>query len=354
MSGGTAISRPGLRGSIRLTAAPTLAAKTKWVRTQIGDATSFSPSAVATPDGIVHVAWFSISKVGPFSRGLSISSGTGKKWHTTQITTSEDAYPSIAYDSLGHFHVVASDVSGSGGLVYLTDASGVIVESTITTDPQGDAGHIGVGPSGQVEVVEVLASPSTVAVATLGPGGWTTTLLPATHPLEAAMTVDALGHTHVVWSSFDPVSELGLGIQYATDASGSWVAETVTSVPYDHPDVAVDANGAIHIVAVGGGGMQEFIRVSGNWSSTQLAAGQFVEPSFRIDALGHEDIAALSFGDTERLVYLTNASGSWVTVTVATGSPESPSLAVRPSGAPYIAFHVPGGAPPTGVYVAHH
>jgi hypothetical protein len=339
---------------LALAAAPTFAAKTKWVRTQIGDATSFSPSAVATPDGIVHVAWFSFSRIGPFSTGMSISSGTGRKWQTTEITTNDDAYPSIAYDSLGRFHLVASVASGGSGLVYLTDSSGTVAETTITTNPQGDSADIVVGPSGQVEVLETLANPSTLAVATLGPGGWTTTTLPAANPLEASMEIDASGHTHVVWSAFDPVTEMGLGIQYATDSSGSWVAETVTSLPFGFPDVALDANSVIHIVAVGGGGLQEFIRESGTWSSTQLVAGQFADPSFRIDALGHEDIATLSFGETQTIQYLTNGSGTWVSVTAEAGSPESPSLAVRPNGAPYIAFHEPGGAPPTGVYVAHH
>jgi hypothetical protein len=339
---------------LAVTAAPTFAAKTKWVRTQIGDATSFSPSAVATPDGIVHVAWFSISRVGPFSTGISISSGSGRKWHTAQITTNDDAYPSIAYDSQSHFHVVASDTSGGGGLVYLTDSSGVVAETTITTDPQADSADIDVGPSDQVAVLETLASPSTLAVAALGPGGWTQTILPASNPLESSMKIDASGHAHVAWSAFDPVSEMGLGIQYATDSSGSWIAETVTSTPHGSPEVAVDAQGVIHIIAVGGGGLQEFVRGSGTWASTQLVAGQFSDPSLQIDALGHEDIAYLSFGETQTVQYLTNASGTWMSVTAETGSPEGPSLAVTPNGAPYIAFHEPGGAPPTGVYVAHH
>ncbi len=145
------------------------------------------------------------------SVGVFVRAGNG--WAFTGVDTSADWVTSVslAVDSAGHAFVVfpyLADLNATTVLRYATNVSGQWVGTDI-------------GPAD---------------------GDF------------SGLALDSAGHAHIVF--LDP----GCGLTYATDASGAWVLERVTtdassSCEDNSFGIAAAAGGTIHIVAIESGGM---------------------------------------------------------------------------------------------------
>jgi hypothetical protein len=113
-------------------------------------------------------------------------------------------------------------------------------------------------------------------------------------------------------------------LEYATNQSGSWVAETAGVAQSDGiqaglvaPTVRIDQNGAAYIVffeSLPSFSLRYRTNVSGSWVESQISA-----PNANVAAISHDlkngvsyvAYVASSGGPTSDLHYATNASGTW-------------------------------------------
>ena len=154
------------------------------------------------------------------------------------------------------------------------------------------------------------------------------------------IAIDGSAHLHIAYRNQDSAAP---GIYYATNGTGSWVSERVTSSPDDYVDWIGTLDGGPYIVYERTGPTyqtatyQAFL-VQGHWSSSVLFADGS-HATFVVDTAGHLRGAVLT---TRGLEYVTNASGSW-THTVVTSDAGQQALGLDPAGNPYIAYRATSG-----------
>jgi len=160
----------------------------------------------------------------------------------------------------------------------------------------------------------------------IGPGQWINKLNYATNASGSwvADTIDSAGdggekpsialdstdNIHIsftVWVSGD--------LKYTTNASGIWLTEIIdTTLDATGSSIAVDSADNVHISYNAYGELKYITDASGVWTSQNLYDPGYVTnatTSIALDSMGN---AHISFGDflNEDLKYFTNSSGSWV------------------------------------------
>ncbi len=316
---------------------------------------------------------------------------------TTWITETVDSegnvgrQSSVAVDSRGNVHISYYDAT-NGALKYATNSSGSWVTETVDS---GDAGSLTIPYCSNdlfynfesVDSEDVVGSLTSIAVdssgkvhisysrdsecyyhytlydgyddegtmrvrgikyATNASGSWVTEAI-ASHGLvgyDISIAVDSSDNVHIVYSRY---LDFGSGVRrknltYVTNASGSWVSETVAgSTGYylgylGYVSIAVDSSDKVHIsYSVGDSYGQYFslkiakyaTNASGLWIVTSLDAGR--STSIAVDSLDNVHISYYRYVDfttVNDLTYATNASGSWVMEIVDRGSRYYTSIAL--------------------------
>jgi len=161
---------------------------------------------------------------------------------------------------------------------------------------------------------------------------------------DRATRIDAQGKLHTAY-----YDKLGKRLRYATNASGSWKAETVDSSSSDvgqWPAVALDAKGQPHIAYLdaASGTLKHAVKSSG-WSLSTIAGGAAGHTSIDVDKSGKFHISFLRQGT---LWYATGKPQSWTLdqVDKTPGTGLMTSLAVDAAGRAHIAHGE--GTPPFG------
>ncbi|MEM9072500.1 MAG: hypothetical protein AAGE52_28595 [Myxococcota bacterium] len=117
---------------------------------------------------------------------------------------------------------------------------------------------------------------------------------------EIRLFVDAEGGAHVTYLRQDSTRE----VRYATNASGSWVAETVptTGLRVSDPitDLAVASDGSVHVAYGADDGVRLTVRESGDWNDTVIAAGQIRTLILELDDADRAHLAYRCTGDSCR------------------------------------------------------
>lgn len=231
--------------------------------------------------------------------------------------------PAFAVDAAGVQHVAVARFGLEQGVWYGVDSgSGWTMERVSTIQVDGDVG-LAVKPDGTAAIAwgeyfgednTPLADRATrVAVGT--PGSWVTHRVAAdTVTSRHAIAFDASGHLHLAFGY--EVGAYGR-LSYATDASGSWVNTLITPVENDihsrDPSIAIDSRGKVHI------------------AYERTAPNLLPDPQLSV-------------------MYVTNATGSWVRTAVTSGTPFNwlPVIALDGADRPRIAYWRSGiDVPPT-------
>jgi len=124
------------------------------------------------------------------------------------------------------------------------------------------------------------------------------------------MAMDASGHLHLAYRGDS-------GLQYITNASGSWVTEPVSDDLGTFFSIAVDSLGKVHMAyrEDSDSTVQYATNASGSWVPTTIAVGY--HPSLAVDSV---DKVHISYGSAGALLYASNASGSWIAEEVDPGT----------------------------------
>lgn len=153
--------------------------------------------------------------------------------------------------------------------------------------------------------------------------------------LLSDFVVDDADHLHVIsWSSN--------ASYWATNASGAW---QVTALPSTPPlavgRAGVDHAGRMHVLGTNkqDGSRHHLWLEAGAWHDETMPTSVGIVESVTIDAANH--IHAVGTSATYDVVYSTNASGSWVSSTVASVGANARSLgwiALDGASRPHVAF----------------
>lgn len=128
---------------------------------------------------------------------------------------------------------------------------------------------------------------------------------------SVSLGVDSAGVAHVAYQA-----DFSLGLQYATNAGGTWVISTVWPSNIEDVSLAIDSNGATHMVFGGDGSVP--IKYAhnklGTWTIETiepLGGGAYGRnPSLSLDAAGKAHVAYFH-PESREIRVATNSTGEW-------------------------------------------
>ncbi len=257
--------------------------------------------------------------------------GNTSNWHIEAIDRSDQVgrYNSLALDSNDKAHIsyasyyyyhsvyfsdlkYATNASGSW-MPEMIDQSRTLSEVTSLALDQNDKAHISCWNLYFTNVT----------------GSWV-----RAYPGIKGFTSLALDANNGVYISYHDNDN---DLKYVTNATGSWVQETVDSIfgAGQHSSLAIDSSGKIHIGYLANGSLKYATNRSGSWETEILGEGGLY-PSLALDS---NDKAHISYGSYYGdLKYTTNITGSWVVETVDGGGGYSSSLALDSSDKVHISY----------------
>jgi hypothetical protein len=150
------------------------------------------------------------------------------------------------------------------------------------------------------------------------------------------IALDAGGSAHISYRDLGKHS-----LKYATDASGSWVAETVDSEgdPGDYNQIALDLSGTPHIAYSGGQGVRFASRTAtGTWRRVPIAQTAMVATyaALAIDQSGAPHVAF--FDPSGAVEHATLLAGAWQIEVADPRGGGGCSIALDAAGAPHISY----------------
>ena len=276
----------------------------------------------------------------------------------TDFQSSWNASPAI--DRRGHLHVAyetptgivyGDDVSGAwqSGTIALTSSSNLVSRPSIALDPSGGVHlvYLSMATTGMTLIYQHRAST----------GSWSPPEAIAALPAPAStatITVDSSGQPVIAYVL---VHGRQAGIVLARPIPGGWSRSHVptTNGTFLNPSVAIDINGAIHLVERRNGypEVDETTNASGAWTTSRLLAiaGSAV-PAAAFDPSGRLVVAVQqSFGPAISLgTRSLGGSLTWQTVTTVG---DLSGLAIAPDGSPKVAFsRIPAAGKPCRIWLA--
>jgi hypothetical protein len=237
-------------------------------------------------------------------------------WVTETVASPGGAYPSLALDSDGLAHIAHDWL---GDLLYSTNASGSWETEVVDAGASADNCSVVVDANGAVHVSYRANEDAgkVLRYASNSTGAWGTETVDDSGHVGwgPGLVIDSTGAVHIVYEAMD-------GMTHLTNASGLWESETFPSSAYQDIAVAIDANDALHMVAVNGGPPPDLYyaaNTSGAWVSEAIdeAHRHSTGASLSIAADVNGAVHVSSKYQTDHdLLYTTNASGAWVTEVV--------------------------------------
>ena len=272
------------------------AAMAGWVTETVdseGDVGRYDTSIAVDSSGNVHISYHDYT-----NSALKYATNASGSWVIETVDGNGDVglYSSIALDSSDNVYIIYSI---SDTLKYAGNASGSWVIETIESINDGTGGNDG----GDFH--------------------------------DASIAIDSSDNLHISYTrrndyddDYDSYSSHDL--KYATNASGSWVKEIIEDVcceyqSIDRTSIAVDSSGNAHIsyhASYSHYAYSDSINYATNASGSWIREGVAGVASLGSIAVDSGDNAYISYvgnlfyGATPELKYTTNASGSWVAGTV--------------------------------------
>lgn len=286
------------------------------------------------------------------NESLDIATNTSSSWEITSIDPDCNSYrsTSMIVDSSNNIHIVypAYD-TGVGCLRYATNTSGSWQITTISSSESSlDIASMAIDSAGKLHICYIASSAypgDSLKYLTNASGTWLKTILidsNITGSDYSSIALDQSGKVHISYYNGGDHKLL----RYLTNQSGTWLDTTISS--YSGSDISaiknaivVDNNGNTHVCYLYQSRVMYTTNASGSWESTQLAypaSISQIQPIAVVDS-GKVHIAAQDASD--HLIYITNKSGSWETTTVdaETAVGEYAAIAIDGSNAAHIAYY---------------
>ena len=285
--------------------------------------------------------------------GITYFTDATGSWASKNLTNARSVEPTIATDTSSRPHVAWQEEFPTPRIRYATNAAGSWVTTTAVSSYQYRTSQLEVDATGKAHVASARIGTSPgVYYGTDTGGAWSLARISNEPPLfEVGLATDAAGKAHVVYAEYFRADNTVLpnpGVYYATNASGTWTRTRIGN-PGDGGAIVVDGDGHAHVAFLGyddgpGGtlyfGVQYATNASGSWVSQRVLTGGFSEPTIALDPAGKVHIAATLYEPSQyRIFYASNGTGSWSSSQLTSGNLDArPSIAIRPGGQPSVSY----------------
>lgn len=353
----------------------------------------YSSVAVAASN-VVHVAYVNIDLINA-KRDLRYFINGASGWSVTSVDASESyslspdsnpagVYSSIARDTLGRFHVsyvqAANDTlrttgDDDGALMYANNISGNWSIETLAPVYGGvKQTAVAVDTSGKAHIAFFSDHGLFINYITNRNGAWELTKLETTNNLDSiykgkiGIAIDSSGHVHIAYFANLVGFGASANLRYATNRSGAWQIETVTTIAANvgfslatdgSAALALDLSGRAHIGYLDGTANVSYAtNVLGAWVTKTIALynrlyawgaqSMVVEPTGVVH-MAFESLVCTGICFSAGIEYASNKSGSWdrefvdddTYVDITTGvysEMRSPALTLDSGGKPHISY----------------
>jgi len=179
---------------------------------------------------------------------------------------------------------ILATVKGSDGYVYYealhgSDSHRYLISGALQT-------ALRVGNDGAARVA--YAAAGGIRLGRFNGSGFSTTTIPGSKPEDSApvLALDAHDSSHVLWNRYPysvgcegPDAPPDVGTYYATNASGTWKSERITSVLGSSSLQVDDVTGRVHVLVANAAVIRYYTKApNGSWTTTLLASGDSSDP----------------------------------------------------------------------------
>jgi hypothetical protein len=237
---------------------------------------------------------------------------------------------------------LALAVAALFGAASLQPTTGNWTPSEITSNPYQSQPALAIDGSGKTSVAyERLGADPGIFLASDSTGSWVSERISTGSDQSPALAIDSGGKRHVVFAHFGGSP----GLYYTTDISGSWSTPArLTTFEATSPTIAIDSGGHVRIIVVSLGfsrGLYYLSNVAGGFGSPlRVTSGHLdYRPSMVLDASDKVHVAWTRFApEAPGLYYTTNKTGSWVSTRLTTYYASRPAMLFDGSGKAHIAY----------------
>jgi hypothetical protein len=285
----------------------------------------------------VHISYRDVT-----NEDLKYATNGSGSWMTTTVDSSGSVgwHTSVAVDSSDKVHISYYDATNDH-LKHATNASGSWVTETVDSGLgysalySGRYTSIAIDTSDNVHIHYYDATNEELKYATNASGSWVIDTVESGLGVIyggcrfTGMVLDSSGKAHISY-----LDDTNLDLGHATNASGSWATEIVPSPALmGGTSVALDSLGKAH-VGYSGETVKVATDASGSWVTEEVDPVEGADISIAVDS---SDKAHIGYNGGGSLKYATNASGSWVTTALGPGA-GSISIALDGSGKAHMSF----------------
>ncbi len=267
------------------------------------------------------------------------------------------SFTSISLDSSDKVHISYDNIGGD--IIYATNVSGSWIPRRVDNGSDvGKSASIAVDPSDRVHISYYDATNRELKYVTNASGIWVVETVDSGDVGSFhSIAVDSSGNSHISYSrssiyylyhcydlpwDCDETVAIIHDLKYATNASGSWVTETLNSSgDVKNASIAVDSSDNLHIIYRYADRLYSYsyydtyeedlkyiTNASGSWATETIREFKNVVPgnlSVAADSSGKVHVSYVSYSithyfSTPVVIYLTNTSGLWSPETVGLGS----------------------------------
>lgn len=272
------------------------------------------------PAGLAHISYYDKthgevkyinSSAGNWAHPLSIDYIGEDRWYPeSAITIDTNHAVHICYFDTSRTQLKsATNSSGAWTTHLIDDQNSIMNNCSIAVDSLNN--------------VHILYPVTELVHATNATGSWTYTPLPGTFGAGlVSLVIDSSDRLHASFSTPGPA------LHYASNQSGVWQSQQIDTYSdrgqrWDS-SLGVDSSGNVHVAY---GCLKYITNATGSWISDVLSTGSDeCYPDMAIDSLdnlhigyraGH--IPTALFTSTAALKYITNKTGNWIDYTIKTG-----------------------------------
>ena len=303
-----------------------------------GDVGKYSSIGVDS-NNRVHIAYHDATNV-----DLKYATNASGNWVAGILESYNTSgnYSSLTVDSNNKVHISYRG-NVAGDLKYMTNSSGSWVATTVETT-RGDYTYIAVDSNNTAYIVYYDSTNYKLKYATNISGSWIASAVEnaGNLPSSPAIALDSSNKAHI--SYLDTNTSGNCVLDYANNVSGLWVISTLESAanPVADTSIAVDANGKMHISYLYSYqyrhpilldwevnyGLKYATNASGLWVKSIIDDGSFTSAPTSIDIDSNNRVHIsyyknIRYPVDHRLMYATNASGSWVVSTIESSTAQS-------------------------------
>ena len=282
-----------------------------------------------------------VSSLDSIKSPMETSISSYGEWKSSKVDDMDGSSLDIAVDSDNNAHI--SYYLGYDGLSYANNSEGNW-SKTIVDGTEGWQNSIALDSSGNAYIVYWESDNEDLYYATNMGGSWSTSAIASSGRVGEgpSIALDSNDHVHISFINSGTHSSY-YGLNYMTNAEGSWNITAISNSLGDCTSIAVDSNDKIHISRIDGMTHLTYVtNVGGSWERYDLlddGLGESEESSIALDSENNVYIA-YNEDDGESLNCITNKNGDWNITTIDDEWGSSNSIAIDSHDNIYVTYIV--------------